>query len=106
MTTYAVGHLREVRMGPAIADYLARIDASLLPFGGRFIIHGGKPEMLEGDFPGDLVVIAFADRERALAWYRSAAYQAILPLRTENSASHVFVIDGVDENHKATDVLD
>ena len=40
MTAYAIGHLSEVRMGPAIVEYLRRIDATLEPFEGRFIIHG------------------------------------------------------------------
>jgi hypothetical protein len=41
MTAYAVANLRNVRMGPAIIAYLQAIDATLAPFHGRFIIHGG-----------------------------------------------------------------
>jgi uncharacterized protein (DUF1330 family) len=67
-------------MGPAIVEYLQRIDATLEPFGGRFIVHGGKMEVWEGAWPGHLIIIAFPDRERARAWYESSAYQEILPL--------------------------
>ena len=63
MPAYAVAHLRAVFMGPAIVEYLERIDATLAPFGGRFLIHGGGIEGLEGTFEGTLVVIAFPDRE-------------------------------------------
>ena len=31
--------------------------------------------------------------------------EEILALRTENSSSTVFIVDGVDEDHRATDVL-
>ena len=31
--------------------------------------------------------------------------QAILPLRTRNSDGEVLLIDGVDDDHKATDIL-
>jgi uncharacterized protein (DUF1330 family) len=36
MPAYAVAHMRQVTMGPAIVEYLERIDATLAPFGGRF----------------------------------------------------------------------
>jgi uncharacterized protein (DUF1330 family) len=105
MTSYAVGHLRNVEMGPDIVAYLEAIDATLAPFQGRFIIHGGEKEELEGAFPGDLIVIAFPDRQAASAWYASPAYQAILPKRTGSSQGDVFLIDGVDEDHHAADIL-
>lgn len=52
MPAYAVAHMRQVTMGPAIVEYLQRIDATLEPFGGRFIVHGGEFEVLEGTWPG------------------------------------------------------
>jgi uncharacterized protein (DUF1330 family) len=106
VTAYGVGLLKDVKIGPSIAEYLERIDATLAPFDGRFIVHGGKAEMLEGTDPGALIVIEFPDRPRAQEWYDSPAYQEILPLRTENSTSTVFIIDGVDRDHRATDVLE
>ncbi len=105
MTTYGVGILQDVKMGPPIVEYLERIDATLATYGGHFIVHGGRPDMREGTSPGTLIVIEFPDRESAEQWYASDAYQAILPLRTENSMSTVFLIDGVDRDHVATDVL-
>ncbi|MBM1170556.1 DUF1330 domain-containing protein [Microvirga arabica] len=105
MPAYAVGHLHDVNVGPDIVAYLKHIDATLEPFGGRFIIHGGKVTMMEGSWSGDLIVIAFPDRDSAHAWYDSPAYRQILPLRTRNSRGDVFFIEGVDADHKATDVL-
>jgi uncharacterized protein (DUF1330 family) len=105
MTAYGIGHLRNVVMGPAIVEYLERIDATLEPFGGRFIIHGAVPEVLEGDWTGDLIVIAFADLERARAWYRSEAYRQLIPLRADNSDGEIILVDGVDADHRATDIL-
>jgi uncharacterized protein (DUF1330 family) len=105
MASYAVGILREVRMGDAIVEYLQRIDATLQPFDGHFIVHGGQPDVLEGTSPGTLIVIEFPDRAAAEQWYASSDYQAILPLRTDNADGTVFLIDGVDRDHLATDVL-
>jgi uncharacterized protein (DUF1330 family) len=105
MASYAVGVLEQVRMGPPIVEYLEKIDETLRPFDGHFIIHGGEQDVREGASPGTLIVIEFPDRAAVEGWYRSAAYQAILPLRTENSESNVFFIEGVDRDHLATDVL-
>jgi uncharacterized protein (DUF1330 family) len=105
MTTYAVAHLRTVEMGPAIVEYLQRIDATLAPFEGRFVVHGDQPEVLEGEFPGHLVVIGFPTREQARGWYDSPAYREILPLRLEHSTGTAFLVDGVGAGHEATDVL-
>jgi uncharacterized protein (DUF1330 family) len=105
MTSYAVGILNDVTMGPPIVEYLERIDATLAPFDGHFIVHGGEATLLEGTLPGTLIVIEFPDRPSVDGWYASAAYQAILGLRTANSVSTVFFIDGVDRDHLATDVL-
>jgi uncharacterized protein (DUF1330 family) len=105
MPAYAVAHMRQVTMGPAVVEYLQRIDATLAPFGGRFIVHGGEVGVLEGSWPGHLIVIEFPDRGRACAWYNSAAYQEIVALRTDNSESDVIVAEGVSDEHRATDVL-
>lgn len=105
MTTFAIAHLTSVTLGQPIVDYLRGIDATLTPFGGRFIIHGGTPTVLEGEWTGDLIVIVFPDRASAEGWYASSAYQAILPLRTGSSAGPVLLIDGVDADHRAMDVL-
>ena len=105
MAAYGIGILNNVNMGPPIVQYLERIDATLAPFGGHFIVHGGRNDILEGTNPGTLIVIEFPDRGSAEGWYGSAAYKAILPLRTQNSTSTVFLIEGVGRDHKATDVL-
>ena len=57
MTAYAIANLRKVEMGPAIVDYLRRIDATLEPYEGRFLVHGAAPEMLEGKWTGQPIII-------------------------------------------------
>jgi uncharacterized protein (DUF1330 family) len=105
MSAYAVAHLTEVNMGHEIVSYLERIDGTLTPFGGRFVIHGGPVDVREGEFRGAVIAIEFPDRGRATAWYESSEYQKIVPLRANNSEGWVILLDGVDETHRATDVL-
>ena len=105
MKAYAVALLQNVRIGPDIVEYLERIDSTLAPFDGHFVVHGSRNRMLEGDDPGAVIVIEFPDRERAEAWYESPAYQAILPLRTCNAEGTALLVDGVGRDHRAIDVL-
>jgi uncharacterized protein (DUF1330 family) len=105
MPAYAIAHLRTVDVNAEIARYLSEIDATLEPYDGRFIIHGGTITEIEGAWPGALIVIEFPTRERAEAWYASDAYQAILPLRTNNAEGSAIIVDGVGPGHRATDLI-
>jgi len=105
MSTFAIAHIRQTRIGPAIVNYLGRIDATLTRFGGRCLVHGGQAQALEGQWTGNLIIIEFPDRSRACGWYESAEYQAILPLRRENTEGEVIFIDTVAAHHRATDIL-
>jgi uncharacterized protein (DUF1330 family) len=105
MSAYAVAHLRHVNFGSEIVEYIARIDATLEPYEGCFLIHGGPVDMMDGNWSGDLVVIAFPNRENAHAWYASPEYQAILRLRTDNSDGDAFIVDGLPDGYQAADKL-
>lgn len=105
MPAYAIGHLTALRMGPGVVRYLEGIDATLAPYGGRFIIHGEPPEVKEGRWDGTLIVIAFPDIEAARGWYDSPAYREILPYRADNSDGTIMLVDGTPADHRATDVL-
>ena len=105
MTAYAIAHLQDVTMGPEIVEYLEKIDATLTPYGGRYLIHGGPTEVLEGSWQGDTIMLGFPNLEQARAWYRSEAYRRILPLRTANAMGDVILVEGVEEGHRGIDIL-
>ncbi|MCD2116539.1 DUF1330 domain-containing protein [Rhodococcus pyridinivorans] len=48
----------------------------------------------------------FPDVDRARSWYESPEYQAILPLRTENSEGWAVVVQGTPPGYRATHFLD
>ncbi|ESS40635.1 hypothetical protein SY91_05698 [Burkholderia cenocepacia] len=105
MTAYAIAHLHDVEMCDDIVEYLERIDGTLAPYDGHFVIHGARPEVREGAWHGDLIAIAFPDLDMVRAWYDSDAYRQIQPLRARHASGPLILIDGVDERHKATDIL-
>ncbi|MFF8607380.1 DUF1330 domain-containing protein [Streptomyces sp. NPDC015346] len=101
MTAYAIANLSPK---PVLAEevfvYMERIQATLDPFGGRFLIHGApEREVLEGEWPGALVLVGFPSMERARAWYDSAAYQELIPLRTRHMDGDILLIDGVGPDY-------
>lgn len=105
MKAYAVTQLYQVDIGPPIVEYLRRVDATLEPFDGRFLVHGSEKTVLEGELPGFLIVVEFPDMNHAREWYASADYQDILHLRRENSQGVAVLVEGVSDNHKAVDIL-
>lgn len=77
------------------SDYIAHTPDSVARHGGRFIVRGGPFEVLEGDWqPGRLVVIEFPDRQAAVAWFRSPAYQELAAIRREASTARIVVAEG------------
>jgi uncharacterized protein (DUF1330 family) len=105
LPAYAFAHLHDVDLNEEVVDYIRRIEATLTPFDGRFIVHGGRLVPLEGEWDGDVVVIAFASLAAAQAWYDSPAYQEILPLRTRNARSIAAIVEGVPTGYRAADKL-
>jgi uncharacterized protein (DUF1330 family) len=53
--------------------------------------HASTP--LEGDAFSSTIVLKFADRDAAMAWYNSEEYQAIVSLRTDNTEGSMVIVD-------------
>ncbi|MCS0605380.1 DUF1330 domain-containing protein [Streptomyces sp. LP11] len=101
MTAYAIAHLREAAPHPEIAEYIARITATFAPYGGRFLVHGGRHEVLEGAWPGHVVIIGFPTLEQARAWWDSEPYREIAPLRSRHIEGDIILVPGVAEGYDA-----
>jgi uncharacterized protein (DUF1330 family) len=105
MSAYAIAQLRTVDQNAEIAEYLMRIDDTLAPYGGEFLVHGTTPEIIDGDFPGFVVVIGFPDLTSAHGWYNSSGYQAILPFRLNNSEGGAVIVGGCPAGYLASSYL-
>jgi uncharacterized protein (DUF1330 family) len=87
----------EVTDSEGIKPYAARVASTFEPFGGRFIVRGGKVSPLEGEAPkGRIVVIAFDSVEKAQAWYDSPAYRDLRPIRQKSGKSRTFIVEGTN----------
>lgn len=92
MAAYVVVHAT-IKNTDKMAEYAAVAAPSVASFGGEFVSRGPS-ETLSGSNPhGVMVVIKFADRATAKAWYESPAYQGAIPARNEGMDS-VFILGG------------
>ncbi|GAA1951469.1 DUF1330 domain-containing protein [Catenulispora subtropica] len=105
MVAYALAHVRSVEFCPDIVEYLEKIDATMDPFGGRFVFHGGEKDVVEGAWPGDVILIEFPDLDAVRAWWESDAYQEIKHLRTDHMEADIVLFESLPMGHRATDSL-
>jgi uncharacterized protein (DUF1330 family) len=92
---YWVAHV-DVSDPEAYKAYVAANGPAFAAFGGRFLVRGGKCEVVEGKARSRNVVIEFESYEKALACYHSAEYTAARKLRERAAESDAIVIEGYD----------
>lgn len=94
MKAYAI--VQETVKDQAMFDtYRSGVVATLEPFGGKFVVRGGRLTIVEGEWPHPrVVVIEFPSRQAAEDWYKSPAYQKLLPLRLNSCAGNFVIVDG------------
>ena len=77
-----------------IRPYSAAVESTFAPFGGRYVVRGGKVASLEGEPAKRLIMIAFPSMEQAQAWYDSPRYRELMPIRHRSAKSRVFIMEG------------
>ena len=95
MTGYAIAHLRTPTINDDVLEYIERIQDTLDPFSGRFLVHGATVEVFEGEWPGTIVILEFPSTAEARTWYASPGYQEIVHLRTDHIVGDTLVVEGV-----------
>lgn len=71
--------------------------ASIELHGGRYLSRGQRPDVVEGSWPQDslLIVVEFPDMESAQRWYDSPEYAEALALRATALDRRLLFVDGV-----------
>ncbi len=78
------------------ADYKEMSGEALAAHGGKFLVRGGKAEVLEGEWtPNRVVVLEFESVEQAKAWWSSKEYAEAKKLRQDCSRGNMILIEGV-----------
>ena len=79
----------------AFAEYAPKVQPSFAPFGGRYVVRGGKTQPLTGDAPKRVVVLAFDSIDQVRAWYDLPQYEALKALRDKAGKARIFAVEGV-----------
>ena len=80
----------------AFEQYRAQVGATVEKYGGKFIVRGGKTELLEGDrSPARIVILEFPSLDRAKEWYHSDEYREPLALRKRSSNARLYIVEGL-----------
>lgn len=77
------------------AKYTAQTPIVAAQYGGEFLVRGGQCEQAEGQGRSRQVVIRFPSYARALEFYNSPEYKAILPLALAASNRELVIVEGV-----------
>ncbi len=86
----------EITDPEGIKPYSAQVESTFKPYGGHFIVRGGKTISLEGEAPQRRrVVIEFASLAKAQAWYNSAEYTELKKIRQRSAKTDVYLIEGL-----------
>jgi len=95
MSAYCIFDIREVVDREKMAKYREGVLATVEKFDGRYLVLGGKFDVVEGDWRPVLpVIIEFPNLERAHQWYRSEEYRELLKLRLEGSRGTAVFFQG------------
>lgn len=95
MSAYVIARV-QVSDPEQYAEYTKRTPAVIESFGGRFLARGGQTVTIEGpEAEGRIVVLQFDTLERAVACFRSAAYDEAKQYRLGAAEMQLIAVEGV-----------
>src|SRR5262245_4889395 len=93
---YVIVQLGEIRHASAREELRPKMAAVTQAHGGKYLARGRNVTPLEGKpAPQSVVIIAFENVEKALAYRNSEAYRALTPLRDKYAGDHSWIVEGL-----------
>src|SRR5688500_401569 len=97
MPAYCFFDVRKITDDRKVAQYRPRVAATVEQYGGRYLVLGGKHEVVEGDWkPGFAVIVEFPSLEQAHRWYDSPEYRPLRALRLAGTECNAVFIEGCE----------
>jgi uncharacterized protein (DUF1330 family) len=96
VTVYAIAQL-SIHDRPRYERYVARFMPILVKYGGRLLAADERPEVVEGDWTGNKVIMmAFPDRDMFTRWAGSPEYAEISVDRLAATDAVILLVRGLD----------
>ena len=76
-------------------EYIERIPEFIKKHGGRYIVQGVEPEVMEGDWkPERVVVLEFPSKEKAKEFLNDPDAQSLFAIRHDSTSSKLILAEG------------
>ena len=86
----------DVQKPAEMREYLEKVPDTLKPYGGRYIVRGGKFEVMEGNWqPTRVVMLEFPSMEQAKRWYECEEYAPYKQTRLDSCATDMVLVEGI-----------
>jgi uncharacterized protein (DUF1330 family) len=77
-------------------EYKKLAGATVEKYGGKYIVRGGRTEVVEGDWnPKRIVILQFDSVERAKQWLHSEEYREPRKMRHRTARANMILLEGV-----------
>ena len=94
MSAYVVVNIR-ITDPQVYEEYKRLASPTVTLYGGRYLVRGGRVEVLEGDWrPARYVILEFPNLERARDWWDSPEYRPLRAIRQCTAESSMIVVEG------------
>lgn len=95
MAGYIIADI-EITDSEGYQRYAQQTQATIDTYGGKFMVRGGQPETIEGNWQAKrIIIIEFPSVEQAKVWYNSPEYAAIAGIRQHSAVSRIILVEGV-----------
>ena len=95
MSAYVIVDI-EIHNPSVYDEYRKVVGPTLTQYGGKFVVRGGKIDVLEGNWnPKRIVILEFENAARAREWYDSEEYRAPKQIRMKASKGNLVLVEGV-----------
>ena len=97
MSVYVVAQNR-IENRKMLDEYVGKALPTIQARGGRVVAFDESPEVVEGNIGHPrTVILEFESHDAFRAWYDSAEYQAVLPLRLDSAPGSLIVVNGLPQ---------
>jgi uncharacterized protein (DUF1330 family) len=94
MTAYVIGEV-QITNPAGMTGYGPMVAAAVKQYGGRYLVRGATPDVLEGGPAHNILIIAFDSVDAAKRWFASPEYGAAKAIRQGHSNLRLVVVDSV-----------
>jgi uncharacterized protein (DUF1330 family) len=86
----------EVQDPAGYEEYKKRASATVTAKGGKYIVRGGKTEVLEGHWqPKRIVILEFRSMDLAKEWLQCEEYREPRKMRHRTAKTNMILVEGV-----------